>query len=122
MINWIAGQWPDRFRCLINHDGVFDNRSMYFTTEELWFPEWEHGGPYYDNPEGYEKHNPALFVDRWQTPMLVIHGELDYRVPVTQGIAAFTALPDENHWVLKPHNSVHWHEQVNAWLHQFLGE
>jgi dipeptidyl aminopeptidase/acylaminoacyl peptidase len=92
MINWIAGHWPDRFRCLVNHDGVFDNRSMYYTTEELWFPEWEHGGPYYENPEGYEKHNPALFVDRWQTPMLVIHGELDYRVPVTQGIAAFTAL------------------------------
>jgi dipeptidyl aminopeptidase/acylaminoacyl peptidase len=134
MINWIAGQWPDRFRCLVNHDGVFDNRSMYFTTEELWFPEWEHGGPYYANPEGYEKHNPALFVDRWQTPMLVVHGELDYRVPVTQGIAAFTALqrrgiesrflyfPDENHWVLKPHNSIHWHEQVNGWLHQFLGD
>ena len=134
MINWIAGQWPERFRCLVNHDGVFDNRSMYYTTEELWFPEWEHGGPYYENPEGYEKQNPALFVDRWQTPMLVIHGQLDYRVPVTQGIAAFTALqrrgieshflyfPDENHWVLKPHNSVHWHEQVNAWLHRFLGE
>lgn len=134
MINWIAGQWPDRFRCLVNHDGVFDNRSMYYTTEELWFPEWEHGGPYYENPEGYEKHNPALFVDRWQTPMLVIHGQLDYRVPVTQGIAAFTALqrrgiesrflyfPDENHWVLKPHNSIHWHEQVNAWLHQHLDE
>ena len=134
LINWIAGQWPDRFRCLVNHDGVFDNRSMYFTTEELWFPEWEHDGPYYENPEGYEKHNPALFVDRWQTPMLVIHGEFDYRVPVTQGIAAFTALqrrgiesrflyfPDENHWVLKPHNSIHWHEQVNAWLHQFLDE
>ena len=134
MINWIAGQWPDRFRCLVNHDGVFDNRSMYFTTEELWFPEWEHGGPYYRNPEGFEKHNPALFVDRWQTPMLVVHGELDYRVPVTQGIAAFTALqrrgiesrflyfPDENHWVLKPHNSIHWHEQVNAWLHQYLDE
>jgi dipeptidyl aminopeptidase/acylaminoacyl peptidase len=134
MINWIAGQWPNRFRCLVNHDGVFDNRSMYYTTEELWFPEWEHGGPYYSNPEGYEKHNPALFVDRWQTPMLVVHGELDYRVPVTQGIAAFTALqrrgiesrflyfPDENHWVLKPHNSVHWHEQVNAWLHQYLDE
>jgi len=134
MINWIAGQWPDRFRCLVNHDGVFDNRSMYYTTEELWFPEWEHGGPYYENPEGYEKQNPALFVDRWETPMLVIHGQLDYRVPVTQGIAAFTALqrrgiesrflyfPDENHWVLKPHNSIHWHEQVNAWLHQFLDE
>ncbi len=134
MINWIAGQWPDRFRCLVNHDGIFDNRSMYYTTEELWFPEWEHGGPYYLNPEGYEKHNPASHVDKWQTPMLVIHGELDYRVPVTQGIAAFTALqrrgiesrflyfPDENHWVLKPHNSMHWHEQVNGWLHKYLSE
>ena len=134
MINWIASQWPDRFRCLVNHDGVFDNRSMYFATEELWFPEWEHGGAYFQNPQGYEKQNPALFVDQWQTPMLVIHGELDYRVPVTQGIAAFTALqrqgiesrflyfPDENHWVLKPHNSMHWHEQVNAWLHHYLDE
>ncbi|MEM7083969.1 MAG: S9 family peptidase [Pseudomonadota bacterium] len=132
MINWIASQWPDRFRCLVNHDGVFDHRSMYYTTEELWFPEWEHGGPYYQNPEGHEKHNPALYVDQWKTPMLVIHGELDYRVPVTQGIAAFTALqrqgiesrvvyfPDENHWVLKPHNSMHWHEQVNNWLHKYL--
>lgn len=132
MINWIASQWADAFRCLVNHDGVFDNRSMYFTTEELWFPEWEHGGTYFGNPEGFEKQNPALFVDQWQTPMLVIHGELDYRVPVTQGIGAFTALqrqgiesrflyfPDENHWVLKPHNSMHWHEQVNDWLHQFL--
>jgi len=134
MINWIASQWSDRFRCLVNHDGVFDNRSMYYTTEELWFPEWEHGGPYYRNPEGHEKQNPALFVDQWKTPMLVIHGELDYRVPVTQGIAAFTALqrqgiesrflyfPDENHWVLKPHNSMHWHEQVNGWLQKYLAE
>lgn len=132
MINWIAGQWPDRFRCLVNHDGIFDNRSMYYATEELWFPEWEHGGPYFRNPEGFERHNPANYVDRWQTPMLVIHGELDYRVPVTQGIMTFTALqrqgiesrflyfPDENHWVLKPNNSIHWHEQVNAWLHRYL--
>ena len=134
MINWIASQWPDRFRCLVNHDGVFDHRSMYYTTEELWFPEWEHGGPYFANPAEHEKHNPALHVDQWQTPMLVIHGELDYRVPVTQGIGAFTALqrqgiesrfvyfPDENHWVLKPNNSMHWHEQVNAWLHTYLSE
>ena len=134
MINWIAGNWPDRFRCLVNHDGIFDNRMMYYATEELWFPEWEHGGPYHSNPEGYEKHNPANFVDNWQTPMLVIHGELDYRVPVTQGIATFTALqrkgiesrflyfPDENHWVLKPANSVKWHEEVNAWLHEHLDD
>jgi dipeptidyl aminopeptidase/acylaminoacyl peptidase len=134
MINWIAGNWPDRFRCLVNHDGIFDNRMMYYATEELWFPEWEHGGPYHTNPEGYEKHNPANFVDNWQTPMLVIHGELDYRVPVTQGIATFTALqrkgiesrflyfPDENHWVLKPANSLQWHEEVNAWLHEHLDD
>ena len=134
MINWIAGKWSDRFDCLVNHDGVFDNRSMYYTTEELWFPEWEHGGPYYEREETYEKYNPVNYVDNWQTPMLVIHGELDYRVPVTQGIGAFTALqrqgiesrfvyfPDENHWVLKPHNSIKWHNEVNAWLHRFLDE
>jgi dipeptidyl aminopeptidase/acylaminoacyl peptidase len=132
MINWIAGNWPERFNCLVNHDGVFDSRSMYYTTEELWFPEWEHGGPYYANPEGFEKHNPVNFVDNWQTPMLVIHGELDYRVPVTQGIAAFTALqrrgiasrflyfPDENHWVLSPENSIQWHNEVNRWLRSYL--
>jgi len=132
MINWIAGNWAERFDCLVNHDGVFDTRSMYYTTEELWFPEWENGGPYYANPEAYEKHNPVSFVDRWQTPMMVIHGELDYRVPVTQGIAAFTALqrrgiasrflyfPDENHWVLKPENSIQWHNEVNRWLHSYL--
>ena len=132
MINWIAGQWPERFDCLVNHDGVFDERMMYYATEELWFPEWENGGPHFAKPENYEKHNPVNHVDRWQTPMMVIHGELDYRVPVTQGIAAFTALqrrgiasrflyfPDENHWVLKPHNSVQWHNEVNKWLHRYL--
>ncbi|MGB5721043.1 MAG: S9 family peptidase [Woeseiaceae bacterium] len=132
MINWIAGNWPERFNCLVNHDGVFDQRMMYYATEELWFPEWEHGGPHFSNPENYELHNPVNHVDRWQTPMLVIHGELDYRVPVTQGIGAFTALqrkgipskflyfPDENHWVLKPQNSVQWHNVVNGWLHEYL--
>ena len=132
MINWIAGNWPDRFRCLVNHDGVFDQRSMYYTTEELWFPEWDQGGTPFENPENYERFNPVNFVQNWRTPMLVVHGELDYRVPVTQGIAAFTALqrrgipsrflyfPDENHWVLKPHNSLQWHAEVNAWLHRWL--
>ena len=132
MVNWIAGNWPDRFRCLVNHDGVFDQRMMYFATEELWFPEWEHGGPYWQNPEGYEKHNPVLHVDKWKTPMLVVHGALDYRIPESQGLAAFTALqrrgipsrflhfPDENHWVLKPANSIQWHETVLAWLDRWL--
>jgi len=132
MINWIAGNWPDRFDCLVNHDGVFDERMMYYTTEELWFPEWDYGGPYYEAAVNYEKHNPINYVDQWQTPMLVVHGQLDYRVPVTQGIGTFTALqrrgipskflyfPDENHWVLKPQNSVQWHKEVNSWLHEYL--
>ena len=133
MINWIAGNWPDAFKALVNHDGIFDNRSMYYTTEELWFDEWEHGGPYHEVPQQHEKHNPANHVLKWKTPMLVIHGEKDYRVPPEQGIATFTALqrrgipsqflvfPDENHWVLKPQNSVQWHETVQAWLKRWIG-
>ena len=128
MINWIAGQWPDGFKCLVNHDGIFDQRMMYYGTEELWFTEWEQGGPYWQSAETHEKSNPALFVDRWKTPMLVVHGGLDYRVPDNQGIATFTALkrrnipsqflyfPDENHWVLKPQNNVLWQDTMLAWL------
>ena len=85
MINWIAGQWPDRFKCLVSHDGIFDNRSMYYSTEELWFPEWENGGPEYLNPAAYAKHNPVDYVAKWKTPTLVIHGQLDYRVPLRTG-------------------------------------
>ncbi|HXO19290.1 MAG TPA: S9 family peptidase [Thermoanaerobaculia bacterium] len=132
MIDWIAGNWPDGFRCLVSHDGTFDQRMMYYSTEELWFAEWEQGGPYWQNPEGHERDNPARFVDRWKTPMLVIHGGRDYRIPDSQGLAAFTALqrrgipseflyfPDENHWVLKPANSILWHETVLAWLDRWL--
>mgnify|MGYP002619652524 CR=1 FL=1 len=132
MINWIAGQWPDGFRCLVNHDGVFDMRMMYYATEELWFTEWEQMGPYYENPRSHEKFNPVAHVEAWKTPMLVIHGALDYRVPETQGLAAFTALqrrgidsellffPDENHWVLKPANSLQWHDVVLEWLGRHL--
>jgi dipeptidyl aminopeptidase/acylaminoacyl peptidase len=132
MVNWIAGKWPDRFKCLVNHDGIFDQRLMYYSTEELWFPEWEHGGPYYDKPSEHEKFNPSSLVTQWRTPMLVIHGEKDYRVPVSQGIATFTALqrrgidsrllvyPDENHWVLQPENSVQWHRTVFDWLARHL--
>ncbi|WP_210418800.1 alpha/beta hydrolase family protein [Aliikangiella coralliicola] len=132
MVNWIAGNWQDEFDCLVNHDGIFDNRMMYYTTEELWFVEWEHGGPYYAASATHEKYNPANYVNNWKTPMLVIQGELDYRIPVTQSLATFTALqrkgikskllyfPDENHWVLKPANSIQWHKEVNNWLHEFL--
>ena len=132
MMNWIEGNWPDRFRCIVNHDGLFDQRMMYYSTEELWFPEWEFGGPYYENPQGYEQFNPVDFVSRWRTPMLVIHGEQDFRIPYPQGVAAFTALqrrgveskllvfPDENHWVLKPANSVLWYHTVLGWLDTHL--
>lgn len=128
MMNWIQGQWSDRFDCIVNHDGVFDQRSMYYTTEELWFPEWEFGGPYFAVPENYEKWNPVNYVTNWKTPMLVIHGEKDYRVPPGQGLGAFTALqrqgipskllvfPEENHWVLGAQNSIRWHHEVHEWL------
>lgn len=128
MINWIAGNWPDRFRCFVNHDGNLDERMAYFDTEELWFPEWDHMGTPWTNPEGYEKHNPVNFVKHWKTPMLVIHSALDFRVVDTQGISTFNTLqrlgipskllyfPDENHWVLKPQNSIQWHETVIGWL------
>jgi dipeptidyl aminopeptidase/acylaminoacyl peptidase len=128
MMNWIESQWPDRFKCLVQHDGVFDARAMAFETEELWFDEWEHGGTYFEHPEEYEKWNPVNHVDQWKTPMLVVHGEQDFRIPYTQGLAAFTALqrrnvpsrllifPNENHWVLKPRNSIQWYGEVFAWL------
>ena len=128
MQNWIAGNWPDGFRCIVNHDGIFDTRSMYYTTEELWFTEWENGGPYYQTADIHERFNPANFVKAWRTPMLVVHGEQDFRVPDSQGLATFTALqrrgieskllyfPDENHWVLKPNNSIKWYGTVLDWL------
>lgn len=134
MINWIAGNWNEPFKCLVNHDGIFDSRAMGYSTEELWFDEWEHGGPVYEVPENYEKFNPANHVTEWSKPMLVIHGEQDFRVPDTQGISTFTALqrrgipsrllffPNENHWVLKPANSVQWHQEVLKWLAQWTGE
>ena len=133
MINWIAGNWNEPWKCLVNHDGVFDIRSMAYVTEELWFTEWENGGTPYDVPKNVEKFNPVNHVAKWRVPMLVVQGEKDYRVPVDQGLSTFTALqrkgieskllyfPDENHWVLKPQNSILWHDTVNAWLKQHIG-
>jgi dipeptidyl aminopeptidase/acylaminoacyl peptidase len=131
MVNWIAGQMPDRFKALVTHAGNLDERFAYFATEELWFPEWEHGGTPWDNPEGFTKHNPIDYVKHWKTPTLVIHGAKDFRVVETGGFATFTALqrrgipsrllyfPDENHWVLKPANSILWHDTVLDWLDQW---
>ena len=139
MVNWIAGNWFDKqgnspFKCLVSHDGVFDQRMMGYATEELWFTEWEQGGTPYAVPKNYEQFNPVNHVSKWKTPMLVIHGQQDFRIPVEQGIGVFTALqrrgihsqflyfPDENHWVLKPQNSVQWHDTVNGWLKKHIGE
>jgi dipeptidyl aminopeptidase/acylaminoacyl peptidase len=127
MVNWIAGH-TDRYQALVSHDGVFDLRSMYTSTEELWFVDWEFGGPPWERPEFYLRASPSRFVSRFRTPTLVIHGEKDHRVPLEQGISMFTALqlrgvpsrlvvfPDENHWVLKPANSVRWYQEVIGWL------
>ncbi len=132
MINWLHGQpFGKRFKALVCHDGNLDERMAYFDTEELWFPEWERGGTPWENPAGYTKHNPIEHVAGWSVPTLVVHGVKDYRVVYTQGLSTFTALrrqgvparllvfPDENHWVLKPHNSIQWHEEVLGWLQRW---
>jgi acylaminoacyl-peptidase len=117
MIYWMAGIWNAPWKCLVDHDGVFDNRMMGYATEELWFSEWENGhATPWEKPANYERFNPIDHVADWRVPMLVIHNGHDYRIPLEQGLAAFTALqrknvpsafltfPDENHWVLKPRN------------------
>ena len=133
MVYWIAGVWNSPWKCLVDHDGVFDNRFMYYATEELWFAEHENGGTEYDNPAGFEQFNPIKHVKDWRVPMLVVHSSRDFRIPQTQGFSAFTALqrrgipselltfPDETHFVQKPQNSVQWHETVNAWLKRWIG-
>ncbi len=135
MIDWIAGVWNQPWKCLVVHDGVFDNRMMGYATEELWFSEWENGGTMpWEKPENYERFNPVNHVADWSKPMLVVHSAKDYRIPIEQGLGAFTALqsrkvpselltfPDENHWVLKPQNSLQWHETVDAWLKRWIGD
>ena len=134
MINWIAGNWSQPWKALVNHDGVFDNRSMAYSTEELWFDEWENQGTQYEQPANYERFNPVNHVADWHVPMLVIQGGKDFRIPLEQGLATFTALqrrgipsqflhfPDENHWVLKPQNSVQWHATVLAWIQRWTAK
>lgn len=131
MMNWIAGNWPDGFKCLVNHAGVFDLRAMAFETEEQWFDEWENGGPWWQRRDA-ERWNPVNHVAKWKTPMLVIHGEKDFRIPYSQSLAAFSALqrqgiegellvyPDENHWILKGANSVQWYRTVFDWMGRHL--
>jgi dipeptidyl aminopeptidase/acylaminoacyl peptidase len=133
MINWIEGH-PNPFKCLVSHDGVFNTVSMYGTTEELWFVEWEFKGTPWSNPELYAKWSPSSNIKNFKTPMLIIHGQKDFRVDLSEGFQLFTALqrmkvpskllyfPDEGHWVLKPQNSELWYKTVLDWIGQWFEE
>ncbi|MCA1577616.1 MAG: S9 family peptidase [Acidobacteria bacterium] len=135
MVNWILGHNNDpraRFKTLVSHAGVYNLESMYGTTEELWFPEWEFKGPAWSNPAMYSRWSPHKSAQNFNTPTLVTHGELDFRVPVSEGMQLFTALqrkgidskmlifPDEGHWILKPQNSQLWFNTVLDWLEKYL--
>ncbi|MBL9076493.1 MAG: S9 family peptidase [Planctomycetes bacterium] len=135
-VYWLMGNAGDRFACMISHCGVFNLESMYLATEELWFVDWDLGGPYWRSDEvaeGYRRFSPHRYVQNWKTPLLVIHGERDFRVPYDQGLQAFTAaqlqgvpsrllmFPDEGHWVLQPQNGVLWQREFFAWLQRWCG-
>jgi len=130
MVSWILGH-SNRFKCIVSHDGPFNNESAYGTTEELWLPEWEFKGTLFNNRELYRKWSPHLSALNFKTPTLVVHGQLDYRVDVSEGFQLFTTLqrmkvpskmlyfPDEGHWVLKPQNSQLWYKTVGDWVDQW---
>ena len=132
-INWILGH-TNRFKCLVSHDGMFNAESAWGTTEELWFNDWEFKGTPYDNRESYVKWSPHQYAKNFKTPTLVIHGQRDYRLDVSEGFQLFTTLqmegipskmlyfPDEGHWVLKPQNSQLWYKTVNDWVDQWIGK
>jgi len=130
----LAGMHNNRFKTFIAHDGLFDLKSWYGTTEELWFANYDIGGPYWANPQpkSYQDFNPSNFVDKWNTPIFIIQGGIDYRVPIEQGHEAFQAarlkgikskflyLPNENHWVLHPQNAIVWQREFFKWLDETL--
>jgi dipeptidyl aminopeptidase/acylaminoacyl peptidase len=130
MANWLLGH-TERFKCIMSHDGMFNTESAYGTTEELWFNEWEFKGPPWKNRELYRKFSPHLFAEKFKTPTLVVHGQLDFRLDVSEGFQLFTTLqrlnvpskmlyfPDEGHWVLKPQNARLWYKTVNDWVDQW---
>ena len=134
MVNWIAGH-TNRFKALVSHAGPFNLENMATATEELWFPDWEYAGPFWD-PKAmatqYRVYSPHLFVKNFKTPTLVTGGELDYRVPYTEDLSMFTSLqrmnvpsrlvmfPDEGHWVLKPQNQRLWWGEVQGWMKKYL--
>jgi dipeptidyl aminopeptidase/acylaminoacyl peptidase len=129
---WLAGNHEGRFKAFIAHDGAFNLESMYGTTEEMFFPNFDLGGAYWDDPSSYERFSPHDFVGNWDTPILVIHGEKDFRLPVTESMQAFTAaqlqgipsrflyFPEENHWVLTPQDGIVWQRVFFEWLDRYL--
>jgi dipeptidyl aminopeptidase/acylaminoacyl peptidase len=133
MANWILGH-TEHFKCIVSHDGMFNAESAWGSTEELWFNDWEFKGTPYDNRELYRKWSPHEYAKNFKTPTLVIHGQRDYRLDVSQGFDLFTTLqmegipskmlyfPDEGHWVLKPQNSQLWYKTVNDWVDQWIGK
>ena len=135
-VNWIAGHpFANRFKALFTHDGVYNLENMYGATEEVWFPDFEYGGPYW-NPRlmasQYRKFSPHLFAANFHVPQLIVHGELDFRIPSSEAMSLFTALqrknvpsrliifPDEGHWVLRPQNQRFWWGQVQGWFEKYL--
>jgi dipeptidyl aminopeptidase/acylaminoacyl peptidase len=132
MVDWLEGHTSGLFRCLVSHDGVYNLVSMYGATEELWFPEWEFKGTPWTNPDMYAKWSPHRFAGDFRTPCLVVHGELDFRVPFEEGLQFFTALqrqgvpskllyyPDEGHFVLKPLNAELWWKTLQEWFAEYL--
>ncbi|MCL2682674.1 MAG: S9 family peptidase [Bacteroidales bacterium] len=135
-VYWLAGHHNNRFSAFLAHNGIFNFEQMYAETEEMWFMNWDYGGPFWDKTNKIAQrsyaNSPHLFVTRWNTPICVVHCELDYRVPISQGMAAFNVaqmlnvssrflyFPDENHWVLKPQNSVLWHRNYFDWFDKWL--
>ncbi|KAF0975927.1 hypothetical protein FDP41_005254 [Naegleria fowleri] len=133
-INWLLGHNENgRYKCFVTHDGLSELVSAYYSTDELWFPEMEFQGAEFSHPENYQKFNPINYVTKWKTPTLVIHGGKDFRLPIAQGLTVFTALqrqgvpskmivfPEENHWVLKPQNSILWYDTVLDWIGRWIG-
>ena len=130
----LAGVHQNRFKTFISHNGLFDTKSWYGTTEELWFANWDMGGSPWDNPssKSYTKFNPSSYVNNWNTPIMIIQGNMDFRVPYEQGQQAFQVarlknikskflyFPDENHWVLKPQNALVWQREFFSWLKETL--
>ena len=142
-VYYLAGMHENTFDCFIAHAGIFDEEALYYTTEEMWFADWDNGGlgrgylsgsPWSEFPEAvrHYAHNPKLFVEKWDTPILCIHGGMDFRIPYTQGMAAFNCaqmmgvpsklvvFPEETHWILQPQNALYWHRTYFDWLDRWI--